>query len=173
MSKTKAKTGEMLKEFLMDIQRGKDEVKKKEGVLTGDEMERKNILNLKIVCCVDVSASISSEQYNSFMNQVRMVKGLSRVQVIETDTEISCMYNLDLAERRGDEVVRLRGGGGTDFEIAFKAACEMKPDAILFLTDGDDSGSLKKPKDIPVAWCVTNNGHAPYTWGKEIGRVDT
>ena len=165
-TKTKPET---LKEFLVDVQKDKDADNKKKGLITGTEAERKNILNLKVVVCVDISGSISTEQYNSFMSQLRKIKGISQVMVIETDTKVCGMYNFDKTTPR--QAVSLGGGGGTDFVEAFKKACSMKPDAIVFLTDGDDSGNCEKP-DIPVAWVLTNTGHAPYSWGVEVGRVD-
>jgi predicted metal-dependent peptidase len=157
-----------LKDFLFEIQQDKD--KGKEGLLAGKGSERKNILNLKIVCCVDISGSISEEQYNSFMSQLRKIKGISQVMVIETDTDICAMYNFD--KTRPAQAARLGGGGGTNFVTAFTKAQEMNPDAIVFLTDGDDTGDCEKPKDTPVAWVVTEHGHAPYEWGMEVGRID-
>jgi predicted metal-dependent peptidase len=68
-------------------------------------------------------------------------------------------------------VVKLGGGGGTDFYEAFKMAVGTQPDAILCLTDGDESGRVHKPS-IPVAWIVTAGGHAPYEWGQVIAKVD-
>jgi len=167
MTKTKPDT---LKEFLVDVQKDKDIDDKKKGLITGTEADRKNILNLKVVVCVDISGSISSEQYNSFMSQLRKIKGISQVMVLETDTRVCGMYNFDRTSPR--QAVSLGGGGGTDFKEAFEKAKEMNPDAIVFLTDGDDSGECEKPGDVPVVWVLTKTGHAPYTWGVKVGRVD-
>jgi len=159
-----------LKEFLVGIQKDKDVDSEKKGLISGTEADRKNILNLKVVVCVDISGSISTEQYNSFMSQLRKIRGISQVMVIETDTRVCGMYNFDKTSPR--QAVSLGGGGGTNFVLAFDKAQAMKPNCIVFLTDGDDEGDCTEPKDIPVAWVVTQRGHAPYKWGSEVARVD-
>lgn len=166
------KTKQNLKEFLNKVQRDKDEKDEAKNTQVKNASERKNVLNLKILCVVDVSGSISHQQYNSFMSQLNKIRGLSMVKVIETDTDIVAVY--DYYRSNMDRVVKLGGGGGTDFAIAFKQAVSVKPDAILCLTDGDDSGSLRLEamNGIPVGWVVTAGGHAPYDWGQEITKVD-
>lgn len=157
-----------LKEFLTKVQKDKDEKEAKATKVKGAD-ERKNVLNLKILCIVDVSGSISKEQYNSFMCQLQKVRGLSMVKVLETDTDIVAVY--DYYAGNHNKVIKLGGGGGTDFTEAFKWAVQAKPDAILCLTDGDESGHVPNPK-IPVGWITTYAGCAPYDWGIEITKVD-
>jgi predicted metal-dependent peptidase len=168
---TQTQTKANLKEFLNKVQLDKDE-KENKATQVKNASERKNVLNLKILCVVDVSGSISREQYNSFMSQLNKIRGMSMVKVIETDTDVVAVY--DYYKTNMDRVVKLGGGGGTDFKIAFHQAVSVVPDAILCLTDGDDSGSLtlEQMKGIPVGWVVTSHGHAPYPWGIEITKVD-
>lgn len=163
------KKEDTLKDFLYGVQKNKDRKDVNDGVLVKEKEERKNILNLKIVVCVDISGSISTEQYNSFMSQLNKIRGMSMVKVIETDTKVCAVY--DYYKSQHSRVVKLGGGGGTSFIDAFNLAKKCKPDAIVFLTDGDDDGQCQKP-DIPVAWVVTAHGHAPYDWGKVVAKVD-
>ena len=165
----KAKKEDTLKDFLYNVQKNRDRKDVEEGVLVKEKEERKNILNLKIVVCVDISGSISSEQYNSFMSQLNKIRGMSMVKVIETDTQVCAVY--DYYKTNHSRVVKLGGGGGTSFLDAFESAKKCKPDAIVFLTDGDDDGRCHKP-DVPVAWVTTAHGHAPYDWGKVVAKVD-
>lgn len=157
-----------LKEFLTKVQKDLDDKDAKLTKVKGAD-ERKNVLNLKILCIVDVSGSISKEQYNSFMCQLTKVRGLSMVKVVETDTDIVAVY--DYYNTNLSRVIKLGGGGGTDFEEAFKLAKKAKPDAILCLTDGDEMGKVPNPQ-IPVGWITTSAGCAPYSWGVEITKVD-
>ena len=168
--KEEAKKKDTLKDFLFDIQKKKKPEATEENAMKIQAEERKNILNLKILVIVDISGSISLEQYNSFMSQLKLIKGLSMVKVIETDTKVVAMY--DYYKGNQAKVVKLGGGGGTDFYDAFEYAVRTNPDAIVCLTDGDESGRVKKPTDIPVAWVLTAHGHAPYPWGKVITKVD-
>jgi predicted metal-dependent peptidase len=158
-----------LKDFLFDIQKKKPLDPQADAVRIQAE-ERKNILNLKILVIVDISGSISLEQYNSFMSQLNKIRGLSMVKVIETDTKVVAMY--DYYKGNHARIVKLGGGGGTDFFDAFQYGVKTNPDAIVCLTDGDESGRVHKPSDVPVAWVLTAHGHAPYQWGKVITKVD-
>jgi len=161
-------TKQGLKQFLTKVQKDLDDAKPAATKVKGAD-ERKNVLNLKILCVVDVSGSISKEQYNSFMNQLQKVRGLSMVKVIETDTDIVAVY--DYYAGNHNKVIKLGGGGGTDFQEAFKWAKNAKPDAVLCLTDGDECGHVPKP-NYPVGWVTTAAGCAPYDWGIEITKVD-
>jgi predicted metal-dependent peptidase len=156
-----------LREFLYDIQDKKDS--EKESKITLQFNDRKNILNLKIVVCVDVSGSISNEQYKSFMLSLDKIRGLSMIKVIETDTIVVSMY--DYFKNRSGKVFNFKGGGGTDFAEAMKAAVDMKPDAVVFFSDGDDAGNLIDPA-IPVAVVLTKDGSFGYSWMKVCSRVD-
>jgi len=166
----KATKKDTLKDFLFDIQKKKLPEATEENAMKIQAEERKNILNLKILVIVDISGSISLEQYNSFMSQLKNIRGLSMVKVIETDTKVVAMY--DYYKGNHAKVVKLGGGGGTDFYDAFNFAVKTEPDAIVCLTDGDESGRVNKPEKIPVAWVLTKHGHAPYDWGKTITKVD-
>ena len=163
------KKDDTLKDFLYKVQKNRDRIDVENGTLVKEKEARKNILNLKIVVCVDISGSISTEQYNSFMSQLNKIRGMSMVKVIETDTQVCAVY--DYYKSQHSRVVKLGGGGGTSFISAFELAKDCKPDAIVFLTDGDDDGQCKKP-DVPVAWVTTAGGHAPYDWGKVVAKVD-
>ncbi len=164
------KAKDTLKDFLFDIQKKKRPDPTDENLVKIQAEERKNILNLKILVIVDISGSISLEQYNSFMSQLKLIKGLSMVKVIETDTKVVAMY--DYYKGNHAKIVKLGGGGGTDFYDAFQCAVKTNPDAIVCLTDGDESGRVRKPAEIPVAWVLTAHGHEPYSWGKVITKVD-
>jgi len=159
-----------LKEFLYKVQKKVDKENRQEiddmtSILEG----RKNVLNLKVLVCVDVSGSISREQFCAFMRQIDKIRGLSQVKVLETDTKVVACY--DYFKVNKSQVMRLGGGGGTDFVECFEVAKKAKPDVLVFATDGDDCGNCKNP-GIPTAWVTTKHGHAPYDWGTVCTQVD-
>ena len=168
--KTDKKSKETLRDFLYDVQKGVDKKDLDEGLLLKEKEERKNVLNLKLMVCVDISGSVSLEQYKSFMQQLDKIRGLSMVKVIETDTKVVAMY--DYYKAKKSRIIRMGGGGGTDFKDAMACSLKSKPDAILFFTDGYDSGQLTNPK-IPCAMVLTQHGTCGYDWMKEVARVDT
>lgn len=165
--------GKNAREFLQKIQKIKDQKKEEQDYegLMKNLVERKNLLDLNIVVALDISGSISSSQFAQFMRQVHAIKGLSRVKIIETDTRVQSFYDFSLVSNRRN-IASLGGGGGTDFTEAFKAIDKIKPDAVLFMTDGFVGGSPKTPS-MPVGWILTHNGVLPYHFGEIVFRLGT
>lgn len=153
------------KDFLVKIQKSKDISNVTNGTLNESLQDRKNVLDLNIAVGLDVSGSISQADFNMFMAQLDAIKGLSRVKVVEVDTQVVAMY--DYYKTTQNRVARLGGGGGTHFEPAFNKFKEMKPDAILFMTDGDVAGTCSDP-GIPTGWIMTNNLKPPYGFGEVV-----
>lgn len=160
-----SKINQSAKDFLINIQRSKKQRDISDNIIDAVLEDRKNVLDLNILVCLDVSGSISRTQFAQFMAQIDAIKGLSRVKVIEVDTKVVAYY--DYFRTNQNKVARLRGGGGTNFVEAFAKAKQIKPDAILFMTDGFDSGTVQDPK-IPVGWILTRGGRTPYSWGEVV-----
>ena len=151
------------KDFLYTVQKNKNQLGTANNELI---MDRKNVLDLNILVCVDVSGSISGQQFRDFMWQIDSIRGLSRVKVLEIDTEIVAMY--DYFRTAQSRVIRLGGGGGTCFAKAFIKAKAMKPDAILFMTDGEVFGDRVTNPGIQTGWVLTHNGVHPYEFGEVV-----
>lgn len=157
------------RDFLVKIQKSKKTKDIDAGVLDAVLEDRKNVLDLNILVCLDVSGSISRQQFSQFMAQINAIKGLSRVKVLEVDTKIVAFYDYFKASQ--PKIARLRGGGGTEFSEAFAKAKQIKPDAILFMTDGYVAGNISDP-GIPTGWILTHGGVKPYGWGDVIVHLD-
>jgi predicted metal-dependent peptidase len=151
------------KDFLYDIQG------KKNLELPSVLKDRKNVLDLRIVVLLDVSGSISLEVYQSFMEQLNKIKGLSRVRVCEFSTEVSAMYDYFATDQ--SEVMRLTGGGGTLFAPAFEQAKKLKPDACIIFTDGDNFEEELNDPEIPTGLVLTEGGKHNYDWMKLLTTV--
>lgn len=153
------------KGFLYEVQNKKNRNSYEESVLASMLMDRKNVLDLKIVVGVDISGSISREQFKQSMQQIDAIRGLSMVMCMEVDDKVRSLYNYYKVAQ--SQVMRLRGGGGTEFSEFFQKAKAMKPDAILMLTDGQVWGDIKDP-GIPTGWILTHDGRKPYNFGKVV-----
>jgi len=153
----------LLRQFLGNIQDAKSRLQKTKGVLSSVAMERQNMLDLNLVVGVDCSGSISQEMFSDFMAQVHKIRGMSRIKVVEVSDKIEAVYDID---RPRSKVVHLRGGGGNGENIFFPFAKKMKPDAILYMTDGYCTPA-ENPK-IPTAWILTKKGIKPYGWGEVV-----
>ena len=160
-----------VRDFLYDVQ-GKKNLNISNTVLR----ERKNVLDLKIVVMIDVSGSISQEEFKKFMLQIDKIRGLSIVRVLEFDTKVVAMY--DYFKVPQNEVMRLQGGGGTFFIPVFEQAKKMNPDAILIMTDMDnfDDKDLQNP-NIPTASIISSDKESlqqrieKFPWMKNIGSI--
>lgn len=153
--------------FLGKIQKQKLKAQKNKGLTMAKfEMERKNVLDLNLVVGVDCSGSISQEMFKSFMAQVNQIKGMSRIKVVEVSDIIEAVYDFT---RPRTGIVRLKGGGGNGEHLFFPFAKKMKPDAILYMTDGYCT-SARNP-NIPTAWILTKAGKKPYDWGEVVSHL--
>jgi predicted metal-dependent peptidase len=152
------------KEFLYKVQKDKNNLIAMKSPLLEN---RKNILDLKILVGVDVSGSITSEQYVSFMKQLDLIRGLSVVKVIEIDSQIVAMYDYFKLKNR---IVRLGGGGGTEFSPFFNLAKKISADALLMFTDGEVFNQIPNP-NVPTGWILTKDGKKPYEWGEVVHQL--
>jgi len=98
---------------------------------------------------------------------LQLIKGMSRIKVVEVSDIIEAVYDFEGGTRKS--VVRLKGGGGNGEHVFFPFAKKMKPDAILYMTDGycTDANS----PHIPTGFILTKNGIMPYTWGEFVARL--
>ena len=53
-----------------------------------------------------------------------------------------------------------KGGGGTNFIPALKAAEDYQPNCIVYLTDGD--GTYPRDCQYPVLWALTKSHAVPF-----------
>lgn len=156
----------MIKDFLVGVQ------KSSESAAIKSSSGRKNVLDLNILACIDVSGSVTEAMYAKCVAKLDAVRGLSRIKVIEIDTRIVAMY--DFVKARDRSIVRITGGGGTSFGPAFALAEKIKPDAIVFLTDGMvDLAPVRDPM-IPTGWVIVSSGITmpPYGFGEIIERIE-
>ena len=67
---------------------------------------------------------------------------------------------------------KIKGGGGTIFDKCFERLNEIKPDIVVFFTDGY-ADYPKEPPDYPVVWVMPEEGSArEMRWG-EVIRIPT
>ncbi len=154
-----------LKSFLGNIQKSK-----KESLIASSSVileDRKNVLDLNILVVVDMSGSIGDAQFNQFMRQLYEIKGISRLKVVEYDDAVRALYDFTSLEA-GRPIVRTDGTGGNYEPAVFKYINQLKPDAVLFMTDGHVcSAHINKPS-MPIGYILTQNGVKPYNFGEVV-----
>lgn len=110
------------------------------------------------VCIVDTSASIPRDGSTAFASEVQGMLDsgrVTRVHVVSVDDAVRHVQVFELGDTV--EVLELKGGGGTRFDVGFEWVATHAPDAaaVIYLTDLDVYGDLwGQPPACPVLWTV-------------------
>lgn len=163
---------------------------RKQNRRLGDEiMGYKKDNKLLLAVAVDTSASVSDEQLQAFLSEIRrMVLIGANVIIMECDTNLADEPKKFTRSMANNASFEFHGRGGTDFRPVFdylsgkpikvkgvsttinKKLFPRDPDAVIFLTDGYGPAPSEKFR-VPTLWCITNNGRKPVEWGKELKLV--
>lgn len=116
---------------------------------------------LKILVGIDTSGSIDDEALGLFKKEIYNLNMFDNIiDVVECDAEIHNVYRLKKRQKISNPV----GGGGTDFRPVFEKAKTLKPDVIIYFTDG--FGDFPEGSKIKTLWALTNNYDVPF--GRKI-----
>lgn len=120
---------------------------------------RKYIYSGKILVGIDTSVSVSDKQLQQFLAEVKAMADTGHeIWVAECDAAIHTCYKLKTKPN-----VNIHGRGGTDFQPVFDKAEEIKPDVLIYLTDGDAPDPVART-NAKVVWVYTKDHsrkHAP------------
>ncbi|MFQ9509847.1 MAG: VWA-like domain-containing protein [Lachnospiraceae bacterium] len=130
----------------------------------------------KIAVALDISGSISDEEFKQAMTEVFMiVKSYKHeITIIECDSEIRRVYQVKTIK---DIKERFHSKGSTQFDPVFAFANSKKFDLLVYFTDGKGEDSLKTiPKKYRVLWVIAGGGDSlsvknPYGIVKRLKRV--
>lgn len=130
-----------------------------------------------IIFAVDTSGSISLDEVKIVIDEVRAcLDMMSEDRGASTELRVvycdAAVQGVDIINDSSD-VVNPKGGGGTAFGPVFKYVQDndLKPTALVYITDGycHDFGNIIP--DYPVLWCVTTDYDMKNPFG-ELIRVD-
>lgn len=112
----------------------------------------------KITVVIDISGSISDEEFNQAMKEVlNIVKNYNHeITIVECDTEIRRVYKVkgikDLKERTIT-------GGGTKFTPVFKYINSTDTNILIYFTDGKGEEKLSTiPSGYTTLWLISGRG---------------
>lgn len=112
----------------------------------------------KIAIALDISGSISDEEFNQAIKEVlSIVKNYNHeLTLIECDNEIRRVYQVKSAK---DIKARSAVRGGTRFTPVFEYANTQKFNLLVYFTDGKGENKLlSKPRGYHTLWVISGRG---------------
>lgn len=113
----------------------------------------------KIVVAIDISGSISDEEFNVAINEViNIVKNYKyEIKIIECDTKIRRIYKVKNSK---DIKARLNTRGGTSFSPVFKYVNNTDTNVLIYFTDGKGEVELEvKPGKYKTLWIISGKAN--------------
>jgi len=132
---------------------------------------KRSLTKATIVVAIDDSGSVTDKYLTQFMSEVPAIKEAGvNVIVVMCDSAVSQVY-----EYEDGIPLTSKGRGGTSFKPVFDLIDTEdftqkygEIDGLIYLTDGDDFGSLKQTKvSIPVLWALLPECNVEYDWGQK------
>lgn len=114
-------------------------------------------LESKIVIVLDTSGSIVGLVLSTFIAECRAITALAGITAVVMTADAKLQQLIEPGEPFPSE---WKGGGGTSFIPALKAAEAYQPNCIIYLTDGD--GTYPKDSQYPVLWALTKPCRVPF-----------
>ena len=124
----------------------------------------------EVVIAIDTSGSMGQQELDDAITESRGVLQATGAEV----TFMSCDAVVHMVKRARtwkDIANNLKGGGGTDFRPVFdKMKTErIRPDIVIFITDGMGPAPERKPNGMHVIWLLVGPcKQKPCTWGEHI-----
>jgi predicted metal-dependent peptidase len=112
----------------------------------------------KIAVALDISGSISDEEFNQAIKEVlAIVKNYNHeITIVECDNEIRRAYNVKSVK---DIKERTNTRGGTQFNPIFEYANQHKVNLLIYFTDGKGEEKLLTiPKGYKTLWVISGRG---------------
>jgi len=112
----------------------------------------------KIVVALDISGSISDEEFNQAIKEVlNIVKNYNHeITIIECDNEIRRVYKIKSVKDIKDRIYKT---GGTKFTPVFEYANNNKVNLLVYFTDGQGEDKLLSiPRGYRTLWIISGQG---------------
>jgi predicted metal-dependent peptidase len=129
----------------------------------------------RLVMIWDTSGSMFADREMMTRVMRETVTTCKRVNAVLTIIQADAAISEEISVGEAYEMIRTiqpKGGGGTDFRPAIARAMELRPDAIIYLTDLMGTFPEKAPK-IPLIWAYPPEfANIKTPWGQRLELVD-
>ncbi len=136
---------------------------KRFGTFPGTSIRRQ----FRILVAVDTSKSIKQTEFDLFFTEINHLwKRRAEIQIVECDTIINRQYSY-----AGGPPKMVTGRGNTDFNEPIRFSNEVRPDALIYFTDGfGPKPRIKSTK--PILWVISKKGIQTHSkaWNDLPGR---
>lgn len=127
-----------------------------------DAPGRRRIYTTKIIFAVDVSGSMSDDDLAEGFAVINSVCRHAELEYVLFDTEIKLV---EKKMKKAKDKFKIKGRGGTDFEMMCRYADKTKADGMIIYTDGY-APAPNPPKSCKVLWLLTGKDNKPpVDWG--------
>jgi predicted metal-dependent peptidase len=127
-----------------------------------DAPGRRRVYTTKIIFAVDVSGSMSDDDLAEGFAVINSVCRHAEIEYVLFDTEIKLV---EKKMKKAKDKFKIKGRGGTDFEMMCRYADKNKADGMIVYTDGY-APAPNPPKSCKVLWLLTGKDNKPpVDWG--------
>ena len=131
----------------------------------------------KIAVAIDISGSISDEEFKQAMQEVlNIVKNYNHeMTILECDNELRQVYQVKSVRDLKD---RTNTRGGTSFSPVIEYANRNRINLLIYFTDGKGENQLKPiPRGYQILWVISGRGEAlslrkPYGTMKKLRKIE-
>lgn len=126
-----------------------------------------------VAAVVDTSGSINDDQLSKFLAEINHLLNRGRVTVhlFACDSAVHSMGRFNSSRKLWESVLKLPGGGGTDFRPAFAEADKLHRrhplTAMIYFTDADGIFPERAPA-YPCLWILLGRARKPVPFGESI-----
>lgn len=125
---------------------------------------KKHKRTMTLGVCVDESGSVSQEQHESFMAEIKSIANMvNKTWLVHADCEVAMVEDLSKAKFNPSR----RAGGGTAYQPAIDKCKELKCNMIVYFGDFDTADLPVDPR-VPFLWVGVGNSPPPANFGKVI-----
>lgn len=120
--------------------------------------------NIEVVLAIDTSGSIDSKMLNDFYGELIGIRDSFnniKITILTCDTKIHEV--IEIGDNEKPEI-KMKGGGGTDFQPVFEWIQENKPTCkvLIYLTDLCGTFPSNEPQ-YPTLWAIHHTYRSTYT----------
>lgn len=125
---------------------------------------KKHKREMTLGVCIDESGSVSDEQLNQFMSEIKQIsKMINKTYLVHADCQVAAVEDLSKVKFNPQR----KAGGGTAYQPAIDECKKLKCNMIVYFGDFDTADKPENP-GVPFLWVGVGNSPPPAQFGKVV-----